>query len=259
MNSKPNRKRKTKQADNATSIMTRWSQPSLPTGRSTSLSTYSGMAREIARIRKNLNTEQKFLDQVSVASNVASDTNLVVAITPPAQGDTSSTRDGNSIKVIRCDFRMTYLFGINGFASTDLQNNQIFQWYLFRWKKTPTSSGSTPPAIGDIFNLDSSGTNYSTQSLMNVNTNQNYQLMCNGTVECEPKVYANDGTGPYVANERKLVEIVHNCEFHQYFSSTTAASITDNLMFMVFLASNTGNSSASSNMTLSFRQWYVDN
>jgi hypothetical protein len=249
-----NRKRKTKTSDNAASIMCRWSNPALPTGRGTNLTNMSGLAREIGRIRKNLNTEQKFLDQISGATSVASDVNLVVAITPPAQGDTSSTRDGNSLKVIRCDIRMLFAFGVN-VSDTTQQADQTFQWYLFRWKKTPTSSGSTPPAIADIFNLDSTGTDFSTQSMLNVNTNQNYQLMANGTCKVEPKITGNSG----ITTARESVEIVHNCEFHQYFSSTTAASITDNLMFMVFLGSNQGNSSAVSNMSLSFRTWYVDN
>jgi hypothetical protein len=253
-----NRRRKTKVDNAAAGIMCRWSQPSMPTGRGTNLSTMSGLSREVGRLRRNLNTEQKFIDQLTSLTTVDSANSNVLAITPPAQGDTQNLRDGNSIKVVRMDLNILFAFTVNDNDLTS-QANQIFHWYIFRWKKTPTSSGSTPPTIGDIFLVDGNG-NYSTLSLLNVNTNQNYQLMANGEVCVEPKTTVSGGTDDY-STAREMVHIVHNCEFHQYFSSTTAASITDNLCFMVFLASNVQNSGAgsASSYQASIRTWFVDN
>ncbi len=251
-------KRKTKLNDAADSIMCRWSAPSMSAGNG-KLNTMAQMSRAIGKIRKNLNSEQKFLDQTSVPANCASDVPVVIALTPPAQGDTSSTRDGNSIKVTRIDLKLGFSFAAGGTGDVTVNNNQIFQWYLFRWKKTPTSSGSTPPSIGDIFLVDGNGA-YTTNSLLNVNTNANYQLMANGTVDLEVPYWTISGTSDNSVN-REIVDVVHNCEFHQYFSSTTAASITDNLVFMVILASSGGNGSTNnlSQYQLSARVWYVDN
>ncbi len=251
-----NRKRKSKLQNQAMVIMSRFSDTTLPIGRSIPLNSMQSLAKEVGRIRKNLNVERKFLDQLSSAQTVGAGSSVVLAITPPAGGSSESTREGNSIKVIRFDIKMQFGFGpqADGLA---VSCNQTFNWYLIRWKKTPTSSGSTPPAISDIFNQDVNS-NYTTLSLLNATTNQNYQFMASGTSVLElPNYNADTGTGQTIII--KMVDVVHDCDFHQLFSGTTAASITDNLVFMVFLATNTANTGGISQVIPAIRTWYVDN
>lgn len=249
MNSNTMPRRRTKLQNKAIAFQFRQSRMDKPTS-TPNLGSMVQIQKAIRKIEGALNTEHNFLDQIASPQSVTSASSYVVAITPPAQGDNVGTRTGDSIKIDRLDIKMIFSYSA---GSSVINTSQIFNWYIFRWNKTPTTSGSTPPAIGDLFLVDPSG-NFTPQSLTNPYNNQNFQYITGGqTVVNLPIGGASSGA------QNIPVEVSHDLVCKQKFSSTTAASITDNLLFMVLLAQYPINTSGASTVAYSIRQWYIDN
>jgi hypothetical protein len=208
------------------------------------------IARDVSTLMSVVNTEEKHQDNSISNTNVQLATSLVQVLNPPATGTSSQTRIGNSIKVNRIQFSM--LFRYTSGTGT-LYLNQNFKWYLVRWLKTPSSSGTTPFSIADFLEVDQAS-NYSTQSLADPDTIENFAVMAAGSVELN--LPQGLGTDQSVS---KVVDVDHACSFHQTFNSTTAASITDGCVFLVVVASSPSNTAGSSNISFTSRMMFIDN
>jgi hypothetical protein len=209
----------------------------------------SQVKADIQSLRRMLNTEEKRIDTTLTATTVKSDTSLITGIGTMAEGSDSNQRTGRSVKVVRIDISMAFQFS-SGVAATAINQAQNFKYYIVKYNKTTSNSAF---AIADFLNQDP-GSNYTPLSLPNPDLNQNFTVLDTGLVDVVlPNIPA---TNAYVA---KIVDISINRAFHQTYSSTTAASITDNMIFAVFTAFQPGNSGGNTNVAFSARCWYVDN
>lgn len=218
--------------------------------RYTGKSAAGNIARDISMITRMLNTERKQVDTLLASTSVVATGPLVSWVSSPAQGTTGSTRDGDSIKVVRIDANLFFGFGS---GTTNSAANQVFTYALVKYKKTPSTGGSTPFAIGDMLVVDGNG-NYTPLSLPNNDLIENFQILANGQIVVEtPWATASNNT------VTRVVNLSIDCSFHQTFTGSTAATIVDNSVFWVVTAlsgANTGGGSAFQHTT---RLWYVDN
>jgi len=218
--------------------------------RYTGRSAPANIARDLNLIRKVLNVERKQVDSFITATTVTQGSSLVSNITGPAQGTSGAQRDGDSIKVVRVD--AVFKFGY-GTGTTNGTASQIFNYYLVRWEKTPTSSGSTPFGIGDYLLVDGQG-QFTPLSLPNNDLAENFVTLLCGSVTVKP----NFGTA--VNNvDYEIVPISHECSFHQTFTGAAASTVVDKALFWVITASEAANTGGSSVIQASTRLWYVDN
>lgn len=209
----------------------------------------SNLARDVGMLKLLINTEEKQIYTLSTAQNVNSSTSLVYGIGTMAQGTASNQRVGDSVKITRIDLNMLFQYG-SGTATTSF--TQIFNYYLIRYKKTPTSSGTTAFNISEFLNQDGNS-NYTPLSFPNPDNNQNFQLMANGTVQIDlPTATSASATG------QRLVSLSHDCNFHQEYNGAANTTITDNMCFVVVTAQNAINTGGASNVLIQSAMWYVD-
>ncbi len=210
----------------------------------------SNIARDLSLLKAVVNTEEKQIFTLATAQNVLSSSSLVYGIGTVAQGSASNQRSGDSIKITRIDLILGFAYG-SGTATTEF--SQTFNWYLIRYKKTPSSSGTTAFGIAEFLNADGNG-NYTPLSFPNPDTNENFQLMGCGTVDIQlPTTTSANGI------IRKIVPFSHTCNFHQEYSGSANTTITDNMCFVVLTAINAGNTGGTSTVTVQSAMWYVDN
>jgi hypothetical protein len=206
--------------------------------------------RDVSMLMSVVNTEDKHMDNSITFTTVAQGASLVQVLNPPAQGTSALTRVGNSIKINRIQLSMLFKYS-SGTGTAYLK--QIFKYFLVRWLKTPSSSGTTPFTIGDFLDVDQNS-NYTVNSLGDPDTDENFVVMAAGSVNVNlPQALGTD----QIVNE--LVEFDHPCSFHQTFNSTTAASITDGTVFMVFTAAVPANTGGTSSVAFTSRQMFIDN
>jgi hypothetical protein len=210
------------------------------------------LASDVSRLMSVINTEDKHADSISAASSVSSlSGGLIVPLPTVAQGLTVSNRIGDSIKVNRIDIDLEFLF--SGTAATANYTNQTFRMWLVRYNKTPASGGTTAFSLSEFLNQDSSSA-YTPMSLMNTDTNENFQVM-----------YTDDVTVtlPTLASAQltatKNLTIRHECSYHQEYNGTSATNICDNMSFLVFVAMNPANTGGISAVASSTRLWFIDN
>lgn len=208
------------------------------------------IARDMSMLGRMFNTERKQVDTLMASTSVVSTGSLVTWVSSPAQGTTGSTRDGDSIKIVRIDANLFFGYGS---GTTNTGSNQVFNYALVRYRKTPSSGGSTPFAISDMYVPDANG-NYTPLSLPNNDLIENFQILTAGTIVLEnPWATAVNNT------VTRVVPLSIECSFHQTFTGSTAASIVDNSLFWVFTALSGANTGGGSAIQASTRVWYVDN
>jgi len=211
----------------------------------------SKISSDIKALKALINTEEKHIDTSMTATTVNLSVPAVVAVTATAQGSNNSQRTGNSIKINRIDVLFQYNFS-SGTVATTAAQNQIFNWYLIRYLKTP-SSGAANFAITDFLQNDPNG-NTSPISPMNTDLQEDFQVMAFGQVHLD--LHFNTTA---ITTVSKVVELSHNCSFHQTYTSTTAASLVDNSVHLVFSAMSGGNGGGVSQVAFFARMFYVDN
>ncbi len=209
----------------------------------------TNLARDVGMLKMLINTEEKQIFTLATAQNVNSTTSLVYGIGTMAQGTASNQRVGDSVKITRIDLQMLFQYG-SGTSTT--QFTQIYNWYLVRYKKTPSSSGTTAPNIAEFLNQDANS-NYTPLSFPNPDTNDNFQLMATGTVQIDLPAQSTAS-----ATSQKLVRISHNSNFHQEYSGSANTTITDNMCFVIVTAMNGINTGGASNVLIQSGMWYVD-
>jgi hypothetical protein len=203
------------------------------------------------KIARLLNTENKHVD-IQNSNTVLPSASLILCCTPPAEGSDSNQRTGRSLKVDKIDLLLQFTYS-TGTPATCAVQSQIFNWYLVRYLKTPSSGGTTVFNITEFLNQDANS-QYTPMSLINDDTDENFQVMAAGTQHLTLPFL------PTVASAFNAIQThTHQCSFHQTFNGTTAATITDNCVFLVVTAMNASNTGGISNCTSTMRMWFVDN
>lgn len=203
----------------------------------------ANIAKDIASVARMVNTENKHIDVNAVAQTVNLSTSLVYGIGTVAQGAANNQRTGNSIKIDRIDLILR--FSDSAVAPTTDIN---YRWFCVRYLKTPASSGTVAFGISEFLNADAGG-NYSAISFPNTDTNENFSVLAQGRVLL-PCVTIANGVGG------RVVDVSVPCGFHQDYNGSANSTITDNMVFLVFVADAT---TTSSTVQIQSRMWYIDN
>ncbi len=210
----------------------------------------SNLAKDIMFLKTMLNTEQKHIDTLTAPVTVVSTSSLVSALGTVAQGSSSSTRTGDSIRVRKMDFMLRFKYSTGTTNSKEIQH---FKYWVVRYLKTPASAGTAPFSINEFLVSDQAG-NYSTSSFHNPDTMQNFFVHSVG--ELDINLHFNVGTDSDIV---KIVELSIDCDFHQTYNGSTGSTVSDNMVFLVCVATNAVNTGGSSELGVSSRLWFVDN
>lgn len=207
---------------------------------------------DVRELKSRFNTEDKHADTQFTSTSTVLSSPLLYAITPPAQGDDSNQRDGRSIKVNKIDLNMYFNYS-TGTPATSAYQNQVFNWYVIRYLKTPSTNGTTNFTIADFLNNDAGGST-SPLSLPNTDTAENFSVLATGQVNIDLSYNTTIST-----NKCRMVEITIPVSFHQTFNGTATTTITDNCVFVLITALNPINTGGVSQVSGSNRLWFVDN
>jgi len=207
---------------------------------------------DVKELKRMLNTEEKHVDTTTGTTTVVVGASVVTPIGTVAEGSDNNQRTGRSVKLVRIEMSCFFSYSTGTISSQTVQN-QIINWYVVRYNKTPSSSGATAFTISEFLNQDSNA-NYSPLSLPNSDTSENFTLLASGETRVD---LADSTTGP--SSKGAMLNVSIPCNFHQTYNSTTAASICDNMCFLVFTAIEPINTAGSSTVNPATRMWYVDN
>ncbi len=210
----------------------------------------ANIAKDLQMLGRILNIERKESLTQNAVVTVTNSAPLVQACPSVAQGTTGSTRTGDSIKVVRLDIKLLFNYGT---GTSNSICNQIFDYYIVRWLKTPSSSGATPFNISDFLIADVNSA-YTPMSLPNNDLMEDFQILANG----RSKVSSNFATSA-TNTMYDLVDLSIDCDFHQTFTGAAATTIVDNSLFIVVVALNPINTGGNSQLISSARLWFVDN
>jgi len=211
----------------------------------------NNMAKDLSLLKMIVNTEDKHADQ-QLSDTVTQTSSLVLPMPAVSQGTTSVTRIGDSIKVVRFDGILEFVYSS---GTTTSNMTQVFNWYLVRYKKTPSSSGYSAFNIAEFLDTDINS-DFTPLSLPNSDTNENFQVMCNGSTNITLPVNTIAGTD---LTDRRVVNFSHECNFHQEYNTSSYTGVCDNMCFLVVTALNPINTGGSSTCASSIRVWFVDN
>lgn len=209
------------------------------------------MAKDLSLLKMIVNTEDKHADQ-AVSSSVTATTPVVLALPALVQGITDNTRIGDSVKIVRFDGNLLFQFST---GTTTSNSSQIFNWYLVRYKKTPSSSGYSSFNISEFLDLDINS-DYTPLSLPNSDTNENFQIMMSGTQRVVLPIVTVAGANVI---EQIKVDFCHECNFHQEYNTSAYTGVCDNMCFLVLTAVVAANTGGNSLVVSNVRMWYVDN
>jgi hypothetical protein len=213
------------------------------------------VGKDIAKLTRMLNVENKHLEGfLSLAVVDTSTTSCIAPMITVAEGSDGNQRTGRSIKINKIDLNL-HAFVNTGAIATATETCQIFNYYLVRYKKTPSVSGAAAFPIIDFINQDSAG-HYTPMSMFNPDLAENFQVLEAGQITLDFP-FPSAGTNTY--NVDRMVQTSHECSFHQTFSSSSAASIIDNMLHLVVVALNPLNTGGASQVDVSYRLWFVDN
>ena len=201
-------------------------------------------------IKSLLNVEDKQVYTLATAQTVTNTSSLVYGIGTVAQGSASNQRTGDSIKINRIDLNLQFAYSC---GTATIGYNQIFNWYLVKFNKTPSTSGTTAFAIADFLNQDGNG-NVTPLSFPNSDTNQDFTVLESGQVKVSVPYFVAAN-----ASASQIVTISKPCSYHQIYSGSASTTITDNMTFLVFTASAGINTGGTSTVTVSAAMWYIDN
>jgi hypothetical protein len=211
----------------------------------------SNLAKDVTKLMSLINTEDKHVDTLSTALPVSSSTFASINIPGPAAGTAVNQRIGDSILINQID--MELLFNYGGTAATATFGTQTFRYWLLRYLKTPASGGASSFSLTEFINPDVNGV-YTPLSLMNTDTNENFQVMVTGDVSIDLATLASASI-----SYTKTIPVRHSCHFHQEYNGSLASNVCDNALFFVAVAQNSTNTGSVSTITPSFRIFYVDN
>jgi hypothetical protein len=220
--------------------------------RYTGKNSIKNIVSDISMLKSLLNVEDKHNDALSTLQTISNTTGFVAGVSSLAQGTTVSTRTGDSVKINKIDFLLNFQFS-SGTAATNAYADNIYRYFIIRYLKTPTSGGANAFAIAEFLNADAFG-NYSLLSLPNTDTNENFQIMSQGTVQVQlPYVPAANSVNS------RLVELSIPCGFHQTYNGSATTNVCDNMVFIVLVSLNPVNTGGVSGCSINSRTWFIDN
>jgi hypothetical protein len=211
----------------------------------------TNLARDVSRLMSVINTEAKRIDLNSGSYNVFDTSSAVIPLPSIANGTTDVTRIGDSVLINKID--MELLFKYTGTAATATNSSQTYRYWCVRYKKTPPAAGTTPFNISEFLYQDAYG-NYSPISMVNTDTNENFQVMFCGDVDLQLPTLASTQLAV-----TKTVTVRHDCHFHQAYNGPLSPNICDNMCFLIVVALNPANAAGSSVVVPFTRFWFVDN
>jgi hypothetical protein len=210
------------------------------------------MAGDVSLLMGVINTEDKHVDILSSNTTCSPATTVIQTLGTMAQGTTNVTRVGNSVLINRIDLQLSFFYS-SGAAATATNQNQMFRWFLVRWLKTPSSSGTVAFSISDFLNIDNNG-NYSVLSYPNTDLSEDFLIMETGLVELT--LPSSTTVSSYVT---KIVTVSHNCHFHQTYTGANNTTLVDNAYHFVCVALNSANTGGNSSVSCQSRSWFIDN
>jgi hypothetical protein len=214
-------------------------------GRYTGKSGMANIVRDVAMLRSMLNTENKHVDTTSGLLTVIPTASSIFLPLAVAEGTDDNQRTGRSIKVDRLDIMIQFIFND---GTTGTVSNQIFRYFIVKWLKGTSSVPS--PTISQFLTQDAS-TNYSTLSFPNSDTSEDFKILDQGMVTVQQQ-YSNSQVS-------KVVDISIPLNFHQTYSSTTAASQEDGFLAVIFVSQTPIGTAGASAVLPSCRMYYIDN
>lgn len=210
------------------------------------------IAKDMRTILSLLNVENKQVYTLATGQTVTQSAPLVYGLSTTSQGSGSANRTGDSIKVDRIDLILQFEYSTGTLATTSRQT-QIFNWYLVRYLKTPSSGGTASFAITEFINVDGGGSS-SAISFPNSDTNQNFDILKAGQVVIDlPYTAATSAT------TTRIVTHSQECSFHQTYNGSGTSNITDNMVYLVFTAASNANAGGTSLVTVQSCMWFIDN
>lgn len=208
-------------------------------------STVRNLAAKVGTIMSFMNTEKKRIDtNYTTAENIEVTAGMIKSISAPAHGDAADNRNGNSIKL--------YSYQINGrirqLAST--QSKATVKMWLVAFDGTAEGT----PTISEFLHADAAG-NYSSMSLRNPDRMNDFKVIA------FKKLIVPQRT---VSTERTDVLFSLNGKFrglHQRFTGSTAASITSNQLYLIWVTDDgtTASTNAVELAQYQARINYIDN
>lgn len=201
------------------------------------------IADKVSTIMSFMNTEKKRIDTDVTSQTFGGNDGWIQIINAPAHGDGASNRNGNSIKL--------YSFQITGRITQQSSNQNAIKGkvYLVAYEQTPDT-----PTIGDFLDTDGAG-NYSSISFRNPDKMGDFKVIASKSIyvkERQVSTLETDTTFSLMGKFRNL---------HQRFSSSTAASITSNQLYLIFTMDDgtTASSTGAYIKGLKARVNYIDN
>lgn len=182
---------------------------------------------------KLINVEKKFhnLTHSALAISSAATLHNIVEI---AQGDTNSTRDGDSLKIISLMFKFTCKI-----------HASALQTFIRVMLIKDTAHNSTTPTIGNI--LTSTGINASIVSGLAMNNRGRFQVLMNEIVSLDQN-----------GKQSSVINKYFNLEQHILYSGATGAASeqTRNSLYFIFISDEVTNTPT---ITYYSRLRFVDN
>lgn len=203
----------------------------------------AGLAEKVAGVMSLMNVEKKRIDTDLASQTFGANDGFLQAITAPAHSDASNGRNGNSIKL--------YSWQITGRITqqTSVQNAIRGKVILFAYEQTPDT-----PAVADFYDADGAG-NYSSLSLRNPDKMGDFKVLAVKKFTCAQRAV----TGLETDTKFEMYGKFNN--LHQRFSGSTAASITSNQLYLLFVIDDgtTATSTGAYIKGLKARINYIDN
>lgn len=203
----------------------------------------ASLAEKVSTVMSLMNVEKKRIDTDVASQTFGANDGWLQIITAPAHGDGSGQRNGSSIKL--------YSYQITGRITQQASNvNRISgKVILFSYDQTPDT-----PAVSDFIDTDGAG-NYSSLSLRNPDKMGDFKILASKKFYVKERQY----TGAETDTIFELYGKFNN--MHQRFTSSTAASITSNQLYLLFLMDDgvTASSTGAYIKGLKARINYVDN
>jgi len=210
---------------------------------------YGRIASDAAKLVQLMNVEKKYIDTAITTNDTQFSQSGYYAteITPVvSQGITSSTRNGNSIKLVsaRIDFQVK--------ADTLCVNGLRYKWFIVCVK-----DNSNVPSSGAVtqrcFDTNIFGSYYDYHSQRDPDFYKLFQIVAKGG----GKLMADSISGQAGINQfSKNLKLNH----HLKYDSNSATATTQNAMHLIVFA-DTGTNAGTTGGLLSWssRFWYVDN
>lgn len=205
----------------------------------------ANVASKVAYLSSLVNVEKKHIDtNYTTAENIEVTNGMVKALTATAHGDASNQRNGNSIKL--------YSYQINGRIRQLASTNSAS--YVKVWLVAFDGTAEGTPTISEFLDADAAG-NYSSMSLRNPDRMGDFKVIKQLKLKIPQRTVSTERTDAIFSMFGKFKGM------HQRYTSSTAASISTNALYL-FFTTDDGTTASTNAVELAQYQArinYVDN